>query len=56
MIAVPAYKVRQFGVEFYETSSMSGDIQRLVKFEVLGKPNKKSTGFNELGGFFRLEV
>jgi hypothetical protein len=35
MITVPAHKVRQFGVEFYETSFTSGDIQKLVKFEVL---------------------
>ena len=35
MIAVPAHKVRQFGVEFYQTSFTSGDIQKLVKFEVL---------------------
>jgi DGQHR domain-containing protein len=35
MITVPAHKVRQFGVEFYQTSFTSGDIQKLVKFEVL---------------------
>ena len=35
MITIPALKVRQFGVEFYQTSFTSGDIQRLVKFEVL---------------------
>ena len=35
MIAVPAHKVRQFGVEFYQTSFTSRDIQRLVQFEVL---------------------
>ncbi|MGZ3524838.1 MAG: DGQHR domain-containing protein [Thermodesulfobacteriota bacterium] len=35
MITVPALKVRQFGVEFYQTSFGSGDIQKLVKFEVL---------------------
>ncbi len=35
MITVPALKVRQFGVEFYQTSFTSGDIQKLVKFEVL---------------------
>ncbi len=35
MITVPALKVRQFGVEFYQTSFTSSDIQKLVKFEVL---------------------
>ena len=35
MITVPAHKVRQFGVEFYQTSFTSEDIQKLVKFEVL---------------------
>jgi DGQHR domain-containing protein len=38
MITVPAHKVRQFGVEFYQTSFTSGDIQNLVKFEVLNYP------------------
>ena len=38
MITVPAHKVRQFGVEFYQTSFTSGDIQKLVKFEVLDYP------------------
>jgi DGQHR domain-containing protein len=35
MITLPAHKVRHFGVEFYQTSFTSGDIQKLVKFEVL---------------------
>ncbi len=35
MITVPALKVRQFGVEFYQTSFTSSDIQKLVRFEVL---------------------
>jgi DGQHR domain-containing protein len=39
MITVPAHKVRQFGVEFYQTSLTSGDIQKLVKFEVLNYPS-----------------
>jgi len=38
MIHVPAHKVRQFGVEFYQTSFTSGDIQKLLKFEVLNYP------------------
>jgi len=35
MITIPALKVRQFGVEFYQTAFTSIDIQKLVKFEVL---------------------
>jgi len=35
MITIPALKVKQFGVEFYQTSFTSIDIQKLVKFEVL---------------------
>ena len=35
MITVPGHKVKQFGVEFYQTSFTSTDIQKLVKFEVL---------------------
>jgi DGQHR domain-containing protein len=35
MITIPAHKIRQFGVEFFQTSFTSGDIQRLVRFEVL---------------------
>jgi len=35
MITVPGHKVRQFGVEFYQTSFTSRDVQKLVKFEVL---------------------
>jgi len=38
MITVPALKVKQFGVEFYQTSFASSDIQKLVKFEVLNYP------------------
>ncbi|HET7853374.1 MAG TPA: DGQHR domain-containing protein, partial [Candidatus Methylomirabilis sp.] len=36
MITVPAHKVRQFGVEFYQASFSAADIDRLVRFEVLG--------------------
>ena len=36
MMTIPALKVRQFGVEFYQTSFTSSDVQKLVKFEVLG--------------------
>jgi DGQHR domain-containing protein len=35
MITIPALKVRQFGVEFFQTSFTSNDIRRLVRFEVL---------------------
>src|SRR5512136_2542096 len=35
MITIPALKVRQFVVEFYQTAFTSIDIQKLVKFEVL---------------------
>jgi len=50
MITVPALKVRQFGVEFYQTSFTSTDIQRLVQFEVLSysaleKEEKKGKSF-----------
>ena len=38
MITVPSHKIRQFGVEFYQTSFTSGDVQKLVKFEVLNYP------------------
>jgi DGQHR domain-containing protein len=44
MITVPAHKVRQFGVEFYQTSFTSGDIQKLVKFEVLNYPTLEEGG------------
>ncbi|MFQ5883118.1 MAG: DGQHR domain-containing protein [Candidatus Methylomirabilales bacterium] len=36
MITVAAHKVRQFGVEFYQASFSASDIDRLVRFEVLG--------------------
>jgi DGQHR domain-containing protein len=38
MITIPGHRVRQFGVEFYQASFTSTDIQRLVKFEVLNYP------------------
>ena len=50
MITLPGHKVRQFGVEFYQTSFTSGDIQKLVKFEVLNYggaedgPKKRHSG------------
>src|SRR5260370_4724020 len=36
MITVHAHRVKQFGVEFYQASFPAKDIDRLVKFEVLG--------------------
>jgi DGQHR domain-containing protein len=36
MITVPARRVKQFGVEFYQGGLTGKDIDRLVKFEVLG--------------------
>jgi len=43
MIRVPAHKVQQFGVEFYQATFSAGDIERLVRFEVLsytGEPER----------------
>src|SRR5262245_51100538 len=36
MITVPAHRVKQFGVEFFQASFSEKDIDRLVKFDVLG--------------------
>jgi DGQHR domain-containing protein len=36
MITVPAHRIRQFGVEFYQAVFSAADIGRLVRFEVLG--------------------
>jgi DGQHR domain-containing protein len=54
MITVHAHRVKQFGVEFYQASFSAKDIDRLVKFEVLGytggapklaaKPNRGNRG------------
>ncbi len=35
VITIPSLKVRQFGVDFYQTTFSSKDLQKLVKFEVL---------------------
>src|SRR5262245_18838404 len=40
MITVPAHRVKQFGVEFFQASFSAKDIDRLVKFEVLGYAGK----------------
>jgi len=48
MITVPARRIKQFGVEFYQAGLSAKDIERLVKFEVLGysgnggKPDPKA--------------
>jgi DGQHR domain-containing protein len=52
MITVAAHRVKQFGVEFYQAGLSAKDIDRLVKFEVLGytggprdeRPPARSTG------------
>src|SRR5438477_7037556 len=36
MITAPARRIKQFGVEFYQAGLSAKDIDRLVKFEVLG--------------------
>jgi DGQHR domain-containing protein len=55
MISVPAHRVRQFGVEFYQACFTAEDIRSLVRFEVLGygeaagakqAPAKKASGIN----------
>ena len=36
MISVAAHRIKQYGVEFYQASFPAREIDRLVKFEVLG--------------------
>src|SRR5262249_60623445 len=36
MISVGAHRIKQYGVEFYQASFPAREIDRLVKFEVLG--------------------
>src|SRR5437867_4894286 len=36
MISVAAHRVKQYGVEFYQASFSAHEIDRLVRFEVLG--------------------
>jgi len=38
VITIPSLKVRQFGVDFYQTTFTSRDLQKLVRFEVLSYP------------------
>ncbi len=44
MITVSAHRVRQFGVEFYQASFSAADIDRLVRFEVLGYASAEGPG------------
>ncbi|MFQ5658098.1 MAG: DGQHR domain-containing protein [Candidatus Methylomirabilales bacterium] len=44
MITVSAHRVRQFGVEFYQASFSAADIDRLVRFEVLGYASAEAPG------------
>jgi DGQHR domain-containing protein len=44
MITVPARRVKQFGVEFYQGGLTGKDIDRLVKFEVLGYGSADDVG------------
>lgn len=54
MLTLPALKIQQFAKEFYLLNLSAGDVERLVRFEVLGdaglqgsKPRKtKTTGVN----------
>ncbi len=41
VITIPSLKVRQFGVDFYQTTFTSSDLQKLVRFEVLSYPAKE---------------
>jgi hypothetical protein len=43
MITVPAHRVKQFGVEFFQASFSAKDIDRLVKFEVVGYSGRGAT-------------
>jgi hypothetical protein len=44
MITVPARRVKQFGVEFYQAGLSAKDIDRLVKFEsgLFGRPRQRA--------------
>src|ERR671923_626659 len=49
MISVPARRVKQFGVEFYQAGLNAKDIDRLVKFEVLGYSGGNGAAAEEKG-------
>lgn len=42
MITSPSLKVKQFGLEFYQTTFSARDIERLVRFEVLHYPEPEA--------------
>jgi DGQHR domain-containing protein len=39
MIAVPAMRISQFGLDFYQVSLSAADVEKLVRFETLGYSN-----------------
>ncbi|MBI3989717.1 MAG: DGQHR domain-containing protein [candidate division NC10 bacterium] len=43
MITVPAHRVRQFGMEFFQACFPAADVRRLVRFEVLSYEGQKVT-------------
>src|SRR3954471_7964943 len=63
MINVAAIRMQQFGVQFYQASLTAGDIDKLVRFEVLNygesgasavrggkkRPRPRSTGISSSG-------
>jgi DGQHR domain-containing protein len=58
MITVPSRRVKQFGVEFYQAGLSAKDIDRLVKFEVLGytggPPDERRPGARVTGARARV--
>ena len=44
MINVAAIRMQQFGVQFYQASLTAGDIDKLVRFEVLNYGESGQTG------------
>src|SRR4026207_2069970 len=50
MITVPAHRVKQFGVEFFQASFSAKDIDRLGKFEGLGYSRAEARAQGAAGG------
>jgi len=48
MITVPAHKVKQFGVEFYQTSFTAGDIDAEGKLECVVKSNREKSIYRKV--------
>ena len=44
MISVAAIRMQQFGVQFYQASLSAGDIDKLVRFEVLSYAEQGQNG------------